>query len=40
MLFKGDLFIKAKKTSKKDDEQKSSFQDLTYFQTINYNFLI
>ena len=31
---------KEKSSSKKDDDIKSSFQDLTYFQTINYNKLI
>ena len=31
---------KENSSSKKDDDIKSSFQDLTYFQTINYNKLI
>ena len=39
-LTTGDLFTTKTPSKKKDDEQKSSFQDLTYFQTVNYQFLI
>ena len=38
---KSHLFQKKEKSSsKKDDDIKSSFQDLAYFQTINYNKII
>ena len=35
-----NLFTRKSSKQKKEDEQKSSFQDLAYFQTINYNILI
>ena len=35
-----DLFNKKEISLKKDDGNKSSFQDLTYFQTVNYNSLV
>ena len=35
-----DLFHKKEISLKKDDSNKSSFQDLTYFQTVNYNSLV
>ena len=41
IISKENLFQKKDKaSSKKDDDIKSSFQDLTYFQTVNYNNLI
>ena len=35
-----DLFTQKNPSKKREDEKKSSFQDLGYFQTVNYNFLI
>jgi hypothetical protein len=35
-----DLFTQKNPSKKREDEQKSSFQDLAYFQKVNYNFLI
>ena len=40
MITTEDLFGKKVPLKKKKDEQKSSFQDLIYFQTVNYQFLI
>ena len=35
-----NLFTRKSSKQKREDEQKSSFQDLAYFQTLNYNILI
>ena len=40
IVSKEDLFTQKNSNQKIHDQQKSSFQDLTYFQTINYNLLI